>query len=172
MKLYIGIDPGRLGAICVLYQSGGLLWCADAPLSKGKLDPLEIGALVGRAMTREGVRVAIEEPQLRHAGPRKGKACGMGIKSAHSQGVGWGYWVGAFAARGVVCDVVSPQAWQLEVLGKKSKRKDNKARSVAYATEHWRVMELHTPRGRVLDGRADAACIAEWCRRQAVGGGE
>jgi hypothetical protein len=62
---------------------------------------------------------------------------------------------------------VWPREWKKVVLA----GFDTKDKSAAYrvATRLYPHVadQLKTPRGRLLDGRCDALCIAEWGRRQA-----
>ena len=167
--IFLGIDPGLSGAIVSLNEKGDLLAYSDAPTiattkTRKALSPLSIGHLLifeqGHGVAHGGCFAMIEQLGIR---PKQS------AQSGATQGKGWGYWIGALAALAIRYQVARPQEWQRAVLhGQPGEGKD---RALLYAEARWPLLELRTPRGRVLDGRADAACIAEYARQLTLGGG-
>jgi crossover junction endodeoxyribonuclease RuvC len=90
----------------------------------------------------------------------------QGVSSMFSMGEGFGLWKGILTALGCSWRTVTPQAWKKVVLAGYGNK--DKGAAVQVASRLYPIVagSLKTPRGRVLDGRADAICIAEYLRRQ------
>ena len=90
---------------------------------------------------------------------------GQGVRSMFSMGEGYGLWKGIIMTLGDPMILVTPQAWKKVMMQGMGKEKDA---SVLRASELFPHIadQLVTPRGRKLNGRADALLIAHWCRRQ------
>jgi crossover junction endodeoxyribonuclease RuvC len=153
--IFAGIDPGKDGAVAAVDASGIVMLC-DAPTlnvegsRRRRYDERRMAEALRACGV--GVLVAIERQQ---AMP------GQGVSSTFSTGEGFGLWKGICAGLGLIYVVVSPQVWQREMRGAAK----GKAASVRVARALYPLAELETPRGRVIDGRADALLIAEWARR-------
>jgi len=167
--IFIGIDPGLSGALVSLDEKGDLLAYADAPTVKvtktrKALSPLSMGALLAFEQSKGdgngGCFAAIEQLGIR---PKQS------AQSGATQGKGWGYWVGALAALAIRYQVVRPQDWQRAVL--RGQPGEGKDRALIFAEARWPQLQLRTPRGRMIDGRADAACLAEYARILTMGRG-
>lgn len=167
---FIGIDPGKQGAVALIRCSPGepyqlITWDvatlrADARSARLLYDEAGMVASLHEALDFGPARVAIEAV---HAMP------GQGVSTMFAMGEGLGLWKGIVAALGAPWCTVTPQAWQKVVLaGYKSRQGKGAAVQAACHLFSVSASLFRTPRGRLLDGRADAACIAEWLRRQEV----
>ena len=151
---YVGIDPGLSGAVAILQD--GDVELADTPtLSTGKgsrrvYSVVAMRALLVAAMPR---LVVIEQQQ---AMPRQG------VSSTFSTGYGFGLWTGLLAGLEIRYEVVTPRRWQKD-LG--IPPKSGKAGAAELAGRVWPNATIYGPKGGLLDGRADALCLAEWGRR-------
>jgi hypothetical protein len=93
---------------------------------------------------------------------------GFTIKSNTNLAFSEGMWLMAFECLGIKYELVNPRAWQIH-FGISSKKGDTKDQSVMIAHQLFPNVELKTPKGRVLDGLADALLIAEYGRRKLEG---
>ena len=158
-KCWIGIDPGLKGAIAVLMHSCGPE-VADMPVEKVSASRKRINAGMLAAEIcdlRDSYSVALVAVEQLGVRPKNSAL------SSATTGAGWGMIIGVLAALRVPYVIVRPQEWQGLVLAGQPGEKKNKA--LLYAENRWPNVELSTPRDRVLDGRADALCIAESARR-------
>jgi len=87
---------------------------------------------------------------------------GQGVVAMFSMGRGLGMYEGVLHALEIPFEYVTPQAWKKLMLSGQNKEKDA---SVYKAMQLFPSAELKTPRGRLLDGRAEALLIAEYGRR-------
>ncbi len=163
----IGIDNGLDGALVSLDgETGTLLGYRDCPFimtGKGNRRVFDIPGMVTALRDLMGMhllRVFVEKTQ---STPKIG-----GIP-AHMLGLGAGVWLGILAALGISYQVVHPRTWQSSML--KGTIGEGKQRSLIAASQAFPDLPLIKPKGRKLslDGRADAAWIAEWGRRQVLG---
>jgi crossover junction endodeoxyribonuclease RuvC len=90
---------------------------------------------------------------------------GQGVTSMFSMGEGYGLWKGIVSACGLAWGTVTPQAWKKVVLAGYGNKDKGAAVQVASRLFPSVASQLKTERGRILDGRADALCIAEYLRR-------
>ena len=79
-----------------------------------------------------------------------------------------GCWQGVLAALQIPHQMVTPQRWKRTLMDGRPK---GKAASVLVAQQlfPWAAPQLRGPRGKALDGRADALLIAEYVRRHHAG---
>jgi crossover junction endodeoxyribonuclease RuvC len=155
-ETYAGIDPGKEGAIAVIYGRSVEFW--DAPtlnVGKGSKRAYDEAAMVE---ILKNLRTATFGLELVHSMP------GQGVASMFSQGEGFGLWKGILSALETRWQLVTPQAWKKALMAGQPKEK---ASSVLVASRLFPNAQklLRGPRGRALDGRADALLIAEYVRR-------
>jgi hypothetical protein len=93
----------------------------------------------------------------------------QGVSSCFSFGRGTGIVVGVLEALGIAYIEVAPRVWQGEVL--KGFSGEGKARCLRWAACTFPGAELAGPRGKALDGRADALALAVYGLRR-IGGEE
>lgn len=175
-KAYIGIDPGATGAIALIYPDGRLgIWDIDSSIN------LAINALVGIAKTIPDIVAAIE-----HVGTMPGQ--GAASQGKFLQGAGM--LKGALIALQVpIVAEPTPVAWK-KLVGiamnppkpprplkqcTEVEKKAHRAALTAYKRDQKtvsreRAAELFPSHADKFsrakdDGRAEAALIAEYCRR-------
>ena len=160
-RVFIGIDPGKAGAIAVIDERlavislddypGDLFGCVDVVSSiSGKLgsDPVD-------------VIVAIERAQPM---PKQG------VRSVFNYGTNYGDWRGVIAAQRWRILLPTPQQWRRGVvIGNAGTGKQPSVDAAAQIFPRIRG-ELVGPRGGLKDGRAEALLIAYWAYRQICGG--
>jgi crossover junction endodeoxyribonuclease RuvC len=158
---FAGIDPGKDGAVAIISSSGRVTIVDTPTVSTGKgsrqaYDESAMAKILFRAVEENGGCVfALEQV---HSMP------GQGVSSMFSMGEGFGLWKGILAALRVPWTLVTPQRWKGALMDGQAKEK---AASALVAGRLFPAVagELAGPRGRVLDGRADALLIAEYLRR-------
>ena len=148
---YLGIDPGKSGAVAVVDADGNLLLVFDTPLIGRDYDA---GEMVDFLTEHRESRAALE---IQHAMPKQG------VSSTFTTGYGYGLWYMALTALGIPFDLVRSQDWK-RALGIPAGR--DKADSVAAAQRLFPGGDFTGPRGGVKDGRAEACLLAEYRRRQ------
>lgn len=145
--IYIGIDPGKSGAIAAIQSGEAIVW--DCPLV-GKNQDFGGMAKLLESATGEGAIAAIEQ------------VCsfGMGRQSAFIFGCNYGAWQALCLARDVPLHLVRPQVWKRAIGLPRQATKDD-SRAIA--------MRLFPQcRDRLTrkkdDGRAEALLLAQWCK--------
>ena len=163
LPLFCGVDPGLSGAIAFLADNGGpvpsLVDVFDMPVvrregGKTELDVRALAAIFKR------YRPGLVTVEAVHAMPGQG-ACSM-----FSFGKSFGSVLGIIAALELGCVLVSPQTWQRAVLGELPGA-EGKRKALEWAARTFPDAVLQTPRGRLLDGRADALALAYYGFAQA-----
>ena len=171
--IFIGIDPGKHGAVVALDGDSKFIRAWDQPL-------VEVGKTKGKtkktAYDEQGMRRVIAECLDMDAAPHHCpdvKACmenvhpmpKEGAVGAFTFGLGCGLWRGVMIGLQVPYQLVVPQVWaramQLGATGK-----DAKERSVAVASRLWPGLDLSLKKHH---DRAQAALIAEYGRRLWMG---
>jgi crossover junction endodeoxyribonuclease RuvC len=158
-KVIIGIDPGLNGAIAVITPEAYAVH--DIPVlevKKGKsvkrrYNAVEIARIIKTVLTNAAVKNQNVEVWLEdvHAMP------GQGVTSMFSMGRGLGIYEGIVSAIGLPLQYISPITWKKKVMNGQGKEKDA---AVYKAQQLFPNAVLTTPRGRLLDGRAEALLIA------------
>lgn len=175
--LIIGIDPGKQGAVAFL-NSTAVLSLKDTPTLKGgKREEYDAAAMVAVlrwletvTTTEEGVHVFLEKAW---------GAPGQSSVATFSQGEGLGLWKGIIASLALPYTAVAPVTWKKVMLADVSKTAEGKAAEkrqmkVAAVTTAQRLFPRYAgafvgPRGGIMDGRAEAALLAEYGRRVLTG---
>lgn len=158
--IYIGIDPGKDGALVALDDKGGIVASymtkQDFTIGVGKGSKREYlaprMAYAIKCLTQKyNVRLAVLEKQ--HAMP------GQGVTSMFSCGYGYGLWVATVAAFGIPLTEVRASVWIKSMLA--GVPGTGKGRSIYAVTARLPKLDL-TPgaKRKPHDGLADAACIA------------
>jgi hypothetical protein len=166
MTLYVGIDPGKKGAIAAIDEQGAVVGLAPMPLiagGRGEFDLVGIReALVGNGSPRF---VTVERLQPLPAS--------MGGSAANfARGLSRGFeWM--LVALGVPHQLVAPQTWQKSMHAGTS-GKDTKQRSIVAAQRLFpRIRLQRSGRSRRNDdGLAEALLLAEYGRRVHQGGAQ
>lgn len=158
--VYVGIDPGKEGALVRLaVEYPGQAEFLDTPIVRaagskaGVYDEVEMARglrQLSRVSAGFHVLVVIEKV---HAMP------GQGVTSMFTFGMGYGIWLGIIAALGLPHVRVDPRTWRKSSLVDVAK---NDAAVAAAAGRLYPAVSsrLTTPRGRALMGRVDALLLA------------
>jgi crossover junction endodeoxyribonuclease RuvC len=144
---WIGIDPGKNGAIALVHRDGQLVedWPGDAA-----------GAAELLLEWRTEFNIELAALESVHAMP------GQGVKSMFTFGQNLGQWQGVLSALFVPYVMTRPQEWQ-KGLVTTSDGADTKARAITVARRLFPDVELSRKKDH---GRADALLLAWWARRQ------
>lgn len=156
--MIIGIDPGITGAISFFDDDGELLGVEDMPTKplgkKRQVDSFELSAMLevfivcGSKFQCDAVEPVAYLEKV-HAMPSQG------VTSMFNFGMGYGAIQGVLAANGILCNLVTPQAWKKHH-GLIGKDKDS-ARTLA------RLLHPTASLVRKKDiGRADAMLIGSF----------
>lgn len=137
---YLGIDPGKSGAMAIVGPTGELV-------SLIRLKETHHDVWEWLDSHRDGVAFAVLEKV--HSMPKQG------VASSFKFGVSYGFCQGMLVAAGIRFDLVTPQKWQ-KTLGCMSRGDKNVTKA--------RAQELF-PGERVIHATADALLLAEYVRR-------
>jgi len=153
MSLIAGMDPGATGWV-VLLDSDGIRHA----------EPL--AGLPGWRLAdvlRDAACVWIE---------RQAPMPKQGVSSMFALGRSYGWLLGVAEATRCPIQQVRPLDWQRAMLRgeDRSSRRARLEACVLVASRLWPGVEFRGPRGGLLDGKAAAALIAEYGRRQMLGG--
>jgi Holliday junction resolvasome RuvABC endonuclease subunit len=151
---YLGIDPGKSGAIAIINEDGLLIHVTDTPMV-GK--EYNLGAINDLVAKHEITFAVIEQQQV------FGKE---GRKTAFTIGFGYGLLLMALESNKIPHAEIRPPAWKKSL----TLLKKEKADSVRLAQKLFPTGEFVTPRGALKDGRAEACLIAEYARRMNLNG--
>lgn len=153
LEAWIGIDPGKTGCACLLTDEKELFFF-DWPKSNSVY---EVHSVIRNWRIEYHIMgCALERV---HSMP------GQGVKSMFTFGENYGRWQGLLACHRLPFLNPTPQQWQKGMV-KKSDGPDTKTRSYIAACRLWPNAEFTGPRGGIKDGRADAALMAYWVRKE------
>jgi hypothetical protein len=164
---WVGIDPGKSGAVIVINRAGTVISCRDMPIvdydkSTGHYDVGGILTAVQRLVYLPDVCVGVEWPSAR---------VGDGAQRMLNFGIGLGYLEMALHVAGLTYYKLPPQLWKGRLgLPGKTKRGWEEKTEQHCKTYYPDFDELRGPRGGFKDGRADALLIAHFLRSRSVGG--
>ena len=164
---FIGIDPGFRGAIAVLADERPPVVHDMPTLKLAGRNAYDIPALVSMlteadlSAADQQVFALVEAAQV---------FPGEGVKSCFSIGYGLGVLEACLSVLAIPYDLVRPREWQ-KPFGVRGKGVDSKALAFAHARRMFPSVTFHTPRGRELDGRADALLIARYAQMAHTKGG-
>tara|TARA_R110001583_G_scaffold1589_7_gene12403 strand:+ start:2871 stop:3386 length:516 start_codon:yes stop_codon:yes gene_type:complete len=165
-SIYVGIDPGKDGAVVAIN--------ADGTIAGSFMTRQDFTTNVGKGSKREyliyRMNYAIKCLGSKHnimlaAVEKQSARPGQGVVSMFSAGYGYGLWLGILSANGVPFIEVRPRTWTSKIL--KDIPGDGKNRSV-YAVMN-RLPDLDLTPGKKRkphDGLADAACLALYAKTE------
>ena len=159
MKVVMSIDPGKKGAICLLYEDDAIEFTDwhDNIISDIRRIKAQHGA---------EIRCCIERQQAMPARDKNGKSL-QGISSTFQTGQGFGKYQGALEALEISFVEIRSQKWmkplglppKLDVMARK--------RLIAKIMQNkYPAAEFYGPRGGLWDGRSDALAMADYFRSQ------
>ena len=144
MELFMGIDPGKSGCIVLLDEDGNMI--ASQRLSDTMHDVSNF-----LAVFKDSIRFAVlEKVSAMHR---------QGVASTFKFGTSYGFCLGLLAAFGIPYELHTPSKWQ-GVMRCRSKGDKKVTKAAAQAL---------FPKVKITHAEADAALIAEFCRRTRLG---
>lgn len=155
MKVYIGCDPGMKGAICALGENRNIIFKDYTE------NTLDIARWLEDVKDSHEIQMCMIEDV--HS------IFGASAKSNFNFGKNTGILHGVIRALALPLDLIQPKKWQKAIGTKKKSGPELKKEIGSIAQRLYPTAELHTPRGRLLDGRADALMIAHYCKLQYTG---
>jgi len=145
-------DPGRTGAFARIDENGLTLWDMPAKLNRG----IDLHALKEIVTSCEPCRIGIEQ-NTGHPDDVPDRAFIFGLQTGQIQAM--------FFAFGFTIDYIFPQTW-MQKMGLPSKQNDFELKQrIEIVHSHFPTAELVGPRGGLLDGRIEAACICLFMKR-------
>jgi hypothetical protein len=155
MDIYLGVDPGKEGALAILTDNGDRSWDGVWDyLDQECLHRLkDISLFIVKSKSKSTVIGLIEKV---NADPSWGKT------SIFNFGDNFGQWRGRFDALSIPYTLLSPSKWQKEVFDSGSNIKDRKVASLELARRLFPWADL---KNKGHHNRSDALLIAEALRR-------
>lgn len=151
MNAYLGIDPGKTGAMALIIPDEGSDEVQDYPG-----DPaLVVDCLRSWAVTYEIRLAALEKVSARP---------GQGVVSMFSFGCNLGQYMGILASLGIPYIMPTPQAWQKGLVDKKAGG-DSKERALTTARRLFPNADLYRKKDH---GRADALLLAYYAWQRGI----
>lgn len=153
MKVWIAVDPGANGAICLLYEDKSIKYIDNN---------LPLNQLI------EELKSSVKEHQVQMCMIEDVHSIfGSSAKSNFTFGFNTGLLHGIIRTLGLPLDQVQPKAWQKHI-GVKSTVKGKEVKlAVASIVEGLYpkiASDIYTPRKRLIDGRSDATGIVSYCK--------
>jgi dienelactone hydrolase len=154
MKTFVGIDNGLSGAIAIIKNKDIIIH--DMPVYKSttgkrKYDLKSINSILKELASSDCFAV-VEQAQ---------PFPGQGVVSMFSTGYCYGSMLMCLTAHAIPFQIVPSQRWKKEY----SLKGLEKDAAIPVAQRLFPKAEFTTPRGRMLDGRADAAILADYAKR-------
>ena len=159
--IFIGIDPGKDGAVAVILPPQTTVQLFDTPTLRVKEGSakrnFDVAGMVALLLPFVDYHCLVSLERI-HAMP------GQGVTSMFSMGEGYGLWQGILAALTMPYQLVTPQRWKADLMEGAPK---DKAASVLVASRLFPASanDLRGKKGAARDGRGDALLLAEWGRR-------
>ena len=142
-KVFVGVDPGKTGAIAVIDEDNNVLELIN----------------FNDNISDEMIKIKSTYNIIMASLEKVASMPGQGVRSVFSFGTNYGYWQGILDTLGIPYMLVRPQEWQ-KGLGLPKDRKDRKKAIAHSAKSRFPLAELYGARGGLLDGRSDALMIA------------
>ena len=170
--LFIGVDPGLMGAVAALDETGRLIFAQDTPIiavhrgktPKGNVKTRHLYLPTAMAdILVENLLKDVERPDNVIVGVENVHSMpAQGVSSTFSLGRGLGLWEGIIAALRLPVEMIEPAVWK-------------RAMGIPAGSDKRASVELalrlfpSAPIKRTQDGRADAVLLAEFLRRKHTG---
>lgn len=150
--VFVGVDPGKRGAIAVIDERGNAIDVIDMPETE-----MEVVSVFERIREMGDIFVAIE---IQTYMPKQ-----RGVNELLTR---YGFLLGVLQAFRIRNERISPNKWKRSMgvlVGKKESKKKKKLVSIEKAQQLFPNVEIGKK-----DGRAEALLIAEYARRTFLGG--
>lgn len=148
LDAFIGIDPGKAGAICVLIPK-----TKQVAFKKTTDNPGELHAWIKRIHREHILRVIMIEKVHAIQGTAAGTNFNFGFNT--------GLVTGIAMSTGASVDLVTPKKWQ-SYAGVKAKGPAIKKDVAGICQRLYPKVNVHGPRGGLLDGLSDSLMIAHY----------
>lgn len=163
-KVLIGVDPGLDGAIAVLHPLAytthdiPVLQVKAGKKVRRRYNVAELVRIFRQVRDESHIQKYPVEVWLEnvHAMP------GQGVTSMFNMGRGLGMYEGIITSLEMPLNYISPVTWKRKIMAGQGREK---GAAVYKAQQLFPSAVLTTPRGRKLDGRAEALLIAEYGKR-------
>lgn len=147
--IFIGIDPGKQGAIGIIF-AGNRYKVIDMPLcSDTSIDAVAFQDSVKPCFKDTFCIIEKAQPMPK-----------QGVVSVFNYGKGYGKIISVLECLKISFQEIRSSKWKKEF-----ELSSDKSKSVAMAKKLFPDLSFTTPRGRLLDGRAEAMLLAEYARR-------
>lgn len=145
MMVYVGIDPGKSGAVAIMYPEG------------------VIQTIPFNATDYVDIFYSLKDKQVKCCVEKVSAMPGQGVVSMFNFGHNFGFIEGVLQANGIPYQLVPPQTWKKEF-----SLTSDKAKSIEVCQKLFpRAHLLATDRSRKpSDGIAEAVLMAEYARRR------
>lgn len=151
MTSFFGVDPGKAGAIAIITETASVIDLCDLPYIGNRLDPIALADILSQA---DGLRGALEEPFA---------LATSGVPSVLTTGRNYGLLEGCVIHCAIPYQEVKPARWKKE-MGVTADKETSVRLALQLFPDQRAAMQ--GPKGKWLDGRAEALLIAEWLRRK------
>ena len=165
--IYVGVDPGKSGALAAVYYDGSLCDAMPMPVlgsgKKERVQGAEIYAWLKRVAPTQPLVVGFE---------RVGAMPGQGVVSTFNFGHATGVAYGAVSIFGGRIMELTPQEWQKDLLRGRPRNGKKQIKESAVLAAYELFPDLRPKllkrdgKARGESGFADAVLIAEYVRRQ------
>ena len=158
---YLGIDPGKLGAVALIDKYGNCIRLFDLPYLK-TLDLNQLNIFL-EDFIGDNVFVIIEEPRVVSAKLMKsdGKGFNIGLGQVRTTFLNYGKLIAFFELSGFKIKEISPQAWKNKFNLDSDKKKSIELARKLFPDQIHKLMLSK-------DGRAEALLIAEYGRKYEI----
>lgn len=158
MTYVIGIDPGLSGGVAILNPDKSLYDLYDMPscpksASKNWVNADKLNSIIENIISEPDCKEVIAIVEDVHAMP------GQGVTSMFTFGEGLGCIRGVLVANAIPIVWITPQKWK-KYFNLSKEKNVSTAKACNLYPQHTNL--LVTPRGRSIDGRAEALLIARW----------
>ena len=156
-RYFIGVDPGKTGALAIIDESLQKVEIVDYP---GSI--VSLYKLLDKLFDEWDIHISLVHAYIEKVGtmPKQG------IVSAFTFGENYGAWQYAMASAEIPYEFVTPRKWQKAMFDSK-KEKDTKKQSLDLARRLFPKVDLHLEKH---DGRADALHLARYARMKFLEG--
>ena len=165
--IFLGIDPGRFGAVGWMDGERQHIEVHDCPLLPDEsFDFASMDVLIANAMAEcrgDGIQAVVENTiSVPHSDKRGERFLPASDKQLH---LSLGAWLALLGARHIPTVLVDPRAWKRAMLAGIANDKRMEA-TVLQQRLQGRIKPglLYGPRGGIRDGRVDALWLAEFGR--------
>ena len=153
MDAWIGIDPGKTGAMGIIYEDYQDVYDYEEV-------PAGLNDLYYKMEQEDFVFKALLEKQ--QAFP------GQGVVSMFKLGENYGKWQGWLDMLGIGYEIITPVQWRKQIFDSAPKQADKKAMSLDMARRLFPKMRDQLSR-KMDHGRAEALLLAELCKQKSKG---